>query len=1547
MQNFHLNFIISTTQKLFLRLCYVSILLLVSIFDSYGQPNWDYVNFPSSTQYTISEGSCIDANDNIYTLERAPSNFHYRLAKYNNGSMVGSPLAMPSGVLFSHITYNHITHDNTNTYLVGDSNFTGLIYSVDQNMSSVVVLEQIAMTDAFIELQGVTVHNNELYVVGNLKILAAATTATADFGDGSPWTISQATSFVAKYSLTSNQWVWKKKILGGNHGSVEDVAIDMNNNVYVTGEFRNALTVYDNTTTPYTFTNSQEHNYLLRFDNNGGFDATWGVKQEMASGNEHRTFDVKIDPDDSAVYYLASDKIMKHSTVGSGSLLWTKQLQTALPGLPEIYQIALNDCEELYATGTTGGGDVLQLHICGGTFFAIGMNKLTGVTTNNWVSNSTSSESRGTAVLTDSNDKVHISGCFGNGASPECYQSIVIDVNHISTTNLGTFLGRIDDIEHSDCCVPEAIASFINPLRVTQMGSFYGDIDVAVFCDELFVDGSSSECESGYFIGLSEFDLQTWTDINVLHAAWVTPSTQAPNNINIKNFIPTGYQFKPNTVYNFRLAVGNPWDATDIWFMVDCCCDDFVSMILNTPIATTVSGTTVTFTPPTGLQTNADVYWDFDCNGINDAVSQGNGTVSWTYPSPGNCNYVACMTAENDQNTGDICRAKQTKFVTINENCESCLYFDGSDGVSVPSSNTILDGIGTDDFTFEAKIKAGAAGQNIHPTIFSNKIGASGVTFFFHNQWSGAVNKLLCVQIGGQNHFIHEVGGGNNGIDLFDDVCHHIAVSKSGTMLSFYIDGALIGTKNISNANIATGGNVSIGNDSFNNNGFLGNISDLRIWNVARTQSEIEGDMNMALNGSETGLVANWPLNDGTGQNVVEKANNHNGILGTSNTVETNDPVWGYDCCETVCATCNQDNTCCKCDEEFYHNVSLGFSSFFNGLTGIFTPIGDFDQTCDNIAWIWNDNTPNDNTLGNQNITHTFPNDGIYNVCMIVYRDIDQDGVIDCEYEHCEEVEVIDNTPNSCLHFDNMDKISVPNSNTILDGIGTDDFTFEAKIKAGAAGQNIHPTIFSNRIGASGVTFFFHNQWNGAVNKLLCVQIGGQNHFIHEVGGGNNGIDLFDDVCHHIAVSKSGTMLSFYIDGALIGTKNISNANIATGGNVSIGNDSFNNNGFLGNISDLRIWNVARTQSEIEGDMNMALNGSETGLVANWSLNDGTGQNVVEIANNHNGVLGTDNTVETSDPVWGYDCCETVCATCNQDDTCCKCDEEFYFDISLGLSSFFNGLTGSFAPIGDFDENCDSVDWIWGDNTPNDNTLGNQSITHTFANDGVYFVCMVVYRDVDQNNEADCFAEYCEEIEVVTCTNSTNLWETDLTCNGVVLHWNAIANAQAYQLRGGLQNSNTFTVFPQTTATFKTIANGLQSNTSYQWSIRTKCNDVWTSWYAPHKVFTTLVCLNNKEYNPIPDPFANKTDAFFEENTFTIYPNPTQSDIYVYFNSISAETTMLKVVDIFGKTVLEKSVELQKGDNDFQLQVENFKAGTYFLEIESERGRMTKKFFVL
>ncbi|WP_225036758.1 T9SS type A sorting domain-containing protein [Winogradskyella sp. SM1960] len=123
-----------------------------------------------------------------------------------------------------------------------------------------------------------------------------------------------------------------------------------------------------------------------------------------------------------------------------------------------------------------------------------------------------------------------------------------------------------------------AVAKFRYPNAVNQYPSKYGPLDVTELClvDNLLVDGSLSSCEDRYYVELTEFNPVSWTDTLVLHSAWVTPITQAPNNINIVDFLPPGYHLRPGKIYKFKLAVGSPWDSTEIFFEVTCCKRDIV-----------------------------------------------------------------------------------------------------------------------------------------------------------------------------------------------------------------------------------------------------------------------------------------------------------------------------------------------------------------------------------------------------------------------------------------------------------------------------------------------------------------------------------------------------------------------------------------------------------------------------------------------------------------------------------------------------------------------------------------------------------------------------------------------------------------------------------------------------------------------------------------------------------------------------------------------------------------------------------------------------------
>ncbi|WP_035843147.1 LamG domain-containing protein, partial [Crocinitomix catalasitica] len=236
---------------------------------------------------------------------------------------------------------------------------------------------------------------------------------------------------------------------------------------------------------------------------------------------------------------------------------------------------------------------------------------------------------------------------------------------------------------------------------------------------------------------------------------------------------------------------------------------------------------------------------------------------------------------------------------TFSQDAE-CLTFDGTDDYVV-ADNDALNAIGTGDFTVEAWVNGELAGQNAHPTIFSNRpVSGVGMTFFFHNIWGGSLYKMLSVQLGGINYFVFN--NGTYDATFFDGTCHHVAVSREGTTLNFYADGVFFGTREMRvDLTTASVGDLWIGKDLPTNNSYEGNISQLRIWDVVRTADEILDNKDLSIPGDSPNLVGYWELNDGSGQVATDKTGTADGQLGSSPSADGLDPIWGRLCCIAGC----------------------------------------------------------------------------------------------------------------------------------------------------------------------------------------------------------------------------------------------------------------------------------------------------------------------------------------------------------------------------------------------------------------------------------------------------------------------------------------------------------------------------------------------------------------------------------------------------------------------------------------------------------------------
>jgi hypothetical protein len=179
------------------------------------------------------------------------------------------------------------------------------------------------------------------------------------------------------------------------------------------------------------------------------------------------------------------------------------------------------------------------------------------------------------------------------------------------------------------------------------------------------------------------------------------------------------------------------------------------------------------------------------------------------------------------------------------------------------------------------------------------------------------------------------------------------------------------------------------------------------------------------------------------------------------------------------------------------------------------------------------------------------------------------------------------------LHYDGaaLNFEGAANYVSIPNGIAaTDAVTFEAWIYPKAL--NGVASILSHTNTGTGTI-----QWEFS-DTALHFNLGGSDYssnYVFSVGS-----------WHHIAVSysKTGAKVSFYVNGSLTNSSIVSNPVTIASGPIEMGAWQ-NSQNFNGLIDEVRIWDRALTECEIQNDSNGELASGQTGLVAYYQFNQG------------------------------------------------------------------------------------------------------------------------------------------------------------------------------------------------------------------------------------------------------------------------------------------------------------------------------------------------------
>jgi gliding motility-associated-like protein len=238
----------------------------------------------------------------------------------------------------------------------------------------------------------------------------------------------------------------------------------------------------------------------------------------------------------------------------------------------------------------------------------------------------------------------------------------------------------------------------------------------------------------------------------------------------------------------------------------------------------------------------------------------------------------AAHLSDGDTKTGIVVENTTTYPISAGS-----LSFNGYQDISVPSSSQLDFSGSSTNFTLESWVKINSGASSIN-SIVGKKItnlNTAGYTFFI-NTWGTSDRKLVLEYYGGSVSSTSTVPS---------DTWTHVAISVSNGNATFYINGTAAGGGGAINP--TANSNVAMRIGSFGDYGnfyFNGGLADVRVWNVARTQTQILNNKNVDVSG-QSNLLLNYKLNYTTGTTATNTGTLSSAQNGTLN----GSPTWTLD----------------------------------------------------------------------------------------------------------------------------------------------------------------------------------------------------------------------------------------------------------------------------------------------------------------------------------------------------------------------------------------------------------------------------------------------------------------------------------------------------------------------------------------------------------------------------------------------------------------------------------------------------------------------------
>ncbi|MCF6361358.1 MAG: T9SS type A sorting domain-containing protein [Cyclobacteriaceae bacterium] len=562
----------------------------------------------------------------------------------------------------------------------------------------------------------------------------------------------------------------------------------------------------------------------------------------------------------------------------------------------------------------------------------------------------------------------------------------------------------------------------------------------------------------------------------------------------------------------------------------------------------------------------------------------GTGTVNLSASgSSGNYNWYDASTAGNLLGSG-------ASFITPSISTTTDFY------VSAVPTNYSLDFDGANDFVDlgnpqELQISGDMTIEMwVKPTNFSTRRNPYAKAY-------GGEGTITQETTGILNYYYGTSGADASPYQGFGSVAaltlnewNHIAIVRDLTngQLYWYINGTLTNqvaadyvaaTLSSSPATIAAG---------YVNN-YAGQIDELRVWKSARTQAEVQSNMNTCCDClANANLAGYWDFNDGTGNSVLSDLTSNGNSGALTNMDAASD--WLTDASAQSCEACESPRVAVTATVSVGTPVNLGADENLacNGSRLL-------DAGAGYASYLWQD--------GSTSQTFNATTGGIY------WVQVDDGG--------------------GCIDQDTVKLIDAASAQFALDMDGVNDYVdIENPATLQIIGDQtiemwLYPRSFASRQNPYNKAYGGEGTFTQETSGVITYFYGTSGADATPYQGFDTGISLNLNEWNHVALVRDLTnmQLYWYVNGVQTNTVAANYAAaVASVSPVLLGAGYQNN--YNGQMDEVRIWNVARTQAEIRDNMGKRLIGTELGLAAYYRFDDGAGTTLLDETNNSlNGTL--------------------------------------------------------------------------------------------------------------------------------------------------------------------------------------------------------------------------------------------------------------------------------------------------------------------------------------